>query len=127
MFAWLRQILHNRVLTINHQLAAQKRAGGRRLSLDECLASALRDLLIDDETTPCSTNMSREFSEKMHQTFLRLKPEHQDVVTLHYWADNSFAEIAVLWDKSPEAVAKIWQRALKAWRREMEDSGLVGG
>jgi RNA polymerase sigma-70 factor (subfamily 1) len=126
LFAWLRQILHNRALTANQHLAAQKRTGGRQLSLDECLASALRELLIDDEATPCTSNISREFAEKMHQAFLRLKPEHQDVVTLHYWADNTFAEIAVLWDKSPEAVAKIWQRALKAWRQEMEDAGLVG-
>jgi RNA polymerase sigma-70 factor, ECF subfamily len=125
LFAWLRQILHNRALTANQHATARKRAGGRQVSLDECVASALRDLLIDDEATPCTSNMSREFTEKMHQAFLRLKSEHQDVVTLHYWADNTFAEIAVLWGKSPEAVAKVWQRALKAWRQELANDGLI--
>jgi RNA polymerase sigma factor (sigma-70 family) len=128
LFAWLRQIMHNRALNIaKRQRSRRKAAGGQAVSLNQEFAdSAWHDMLIDDDETPYTSTTSREFKSLMQQAFRQLKPKYQAVITLRYGADKSFAEIAALTQQTPEAVVKTWQRALKAWRQAMEDLGLSG-
>src|SRR5262245_3186451 len=124
LFAWLRQILRHRALNVGQRdLKTQKRAA-RPVSLDQNFAQgAWRDMLIDDNETPCTSSGSRELKAIMQRALLQLKPHYQEVITLHYGAEKTFADIAVLQNTTTEAVMKTWKRALKAWRRTMEEMG----
>jgi RNA polymerase sigma factor (sigma-70 family) len=125
LFVWLRQILRHRALNLGeHYLNTQKRAG-RPVSLDRDFPeSAWHDMFIDDEDTPCTSSGSREFKAIMQRALLQLKPHYQEVITLHYGAEKTFADIAALQNTTTDAVIKTWKRALKAWRRTMEEMGL---
>ena len=125
LFVWLRQILHHRALNLGqHYLHTQKRAG-RPLSLDHDFPErAWRDMLVDDEDTPCTSSGSREFKAIMQRALLQLKPHYQEVITLHYGSEKTFAEIAALQNTTTDAVIKTWKRALKSWRRTMEEMGV---
>ena len=126
LFVWLRQILRHRALNLGERLKTKKRAG-RPLSLDsEFGERAWRDMLIDDEDTPCTSSSSREFNAIMQRALLQLKPHYQEVITLHYGAEKTFADIAALKNTTTDAVIKTWKRALRAWRRTIEEMGFKG-
>jgi DNA-directed RNA polymerase specialized sigma24 family protein len=55
-----------------------------------------------------------------------LKPHYQEVITLHYGAEKTFADIAALKNTTTDAVIKTWKRALRAWRRTIEEMGFKG-
>lgn len=124
LFAWLRQILRHRAQNLGERyLKTQKRAAARPVSLDGIL-TAVADMLIDDEETPCTSSSSREFRAIMGRALLQLKPHYQEVITLHYGSSKTFADIAVLQGKTTDAVMKTWKRALKAWRQSMAEMGV---
>ena len=127
LFVWLRQILRNRVQNLGDRyLHTQKRAAARPISLDNDFAAvAWRDMLIDHDETPCTLSSSREFRAFMQRALLQLKPQYQEVITLHYGAEKTFADIAALQGKTTDAVIKTWKRALNAWREIMEDMGVT--
>lgn len=126
LFVWLRQILRHRAQNLGERyLNTQKRAAARPVSLDRDFPEgAWRDMLIDDEATPCTSSGSREFKAIMQRALLQLKPHYQEVITLHYGSEKTFADIAALQNTTTDAVMKTWKRALKAWRRTMEEMGL---
>jgi RNA polymerase sigma-70 factor (ECF subfamily) len=122
---WLEQILRNQALNFVERYRHTQKRGPAPLSIDQdSCQNALRDLLIDDDATPYTSTSTREASEIMGRALGRLKLEYQEVIHLRYTAEKSFADIAALWDKTPEAVMKTWKRALLAWRRVMEEMGL---
>lgn len=125
-FVWLRQIQHHRALSLGKRyLDTQKRGGARPVSLDRDFSEgAWRDMLFDDEETPCTSSSSREFKAIMQRALLQLKPHYQEVITLHYGSEKTFAEIAALQGTTTDAVMKTWRRALKSWRRTMEEMGV---
>ena len=123
--SWLEQILRNQALNLVERFRHTQKRGPVPVSIDQNFCQvALRDLLIDDDATPYTSTSTREASEIMGRALGHLKPEYQEVIQLRYAGEKSFAEIAALWGKTPEAVMKTWKRALMAWRRAMEELGL---
>ena len=56
----------------------------------------------------------------------RLSNDHRTVLHLRYWEGLSFPEIATRLGRSPEAVRKLWYRAVERLQAEMnEESGRV--
>ena len=128
LFVWLRQILMRRAMNLSQRLLnTKKRGDGRPVSLDQSFADrAWRDMLVDDEDTPCTSSSSREISAIMQRALLQLKPHYQEVITLHYGSEKTFAEIAAAHNTTTDAVMKTWRRALRAWRLTMEEMGVKG-
>jgi RNA polymerase sigma-70 factor, ECF subfamily len=58
--------------------------------------------------------------ELMRRTFHLLPPDYQEIVRLHYQEGMTFLEAAEEMNRSVEAVKKLWVRALRYWRKEME-------
>ena len=126
LFVWLRQIMNHQNVSLGQRHpTAQKRDVRREVSLDETHSGgALRDLIPDDDLTPFSSTRAQEKREIIQRGFELLKPEQQRVIDLHHTAGKSFAEIAELLGKSTKAVAKIWERGLKAWRETLASLGV---
>ena len=107
------------------RLRAQKRGSARPVSLDGGFPDrAWFDMLTDNGDTPCTSSGSRELRAIMQRALLELKPHYQEVITLHYASEKTFAEIAALKNTTTDAVMKLWKRALGAWRKAMEDMGV---
>lgn len=126
LLGWLRRILINQLTYAGTRyLKAKKRDGGRPLSLDQELPQGPpRDWILDSDDTPCTSSSQRERYEIMQRALERLKPKYQNVIALRNSSARPFAEIAAELGTTPEAVMKTWERALKAWRQEIEKLGL---
>lgn len=124
--AWLDRILRNRALNLLERYRQTQKRGPTPLSIDlDSCQNALRDLLIDDDATPYTFTSRREATEIMHLALRRLRSDYQQVIQLRYAEDKSFAQIAAMWGKTPEAVMKTCKRALMAWRRAMAELGMT--
>jgi len=126
LFVWLKQILHHRAVNLSQRLLhTQKRGAAQPVSLDQDFPDrAWRDMVIDGDDTPCTSSSSREVRAIMQRALLELKPHYQEVITLHYGSEQTFAEIAALKNTTTDAVMKTWKRALRAWRKAMEEMGV---
>jgi RNA polymerase sigma-70 factor (ECF subfamily) len=125
LFVWLKQILQRRAVNLAQRLRAKKRGGARPASLNSGFPDrAWHDMIIDNEDTPCTSTGSRELRAIMQRALLELKPHYQEVITLHYASEKTFAEIAAMKNTTTDAVMKRWKRALKAWRKMMEEMGV---
>ena len=126
LLGWLKRILHNQVAYLGMRyLKAQKRDAGRPVSLDQELPQGPpRDWIMDSDDTPCTSSSQREHWEIMQRALERLNPRYQKIIALRNGTAKSFADIAAELGATPDAVMKTWERALKAWRQEMEKLGL---
>ena len=57
----------------------------------------------------------------------RLPPDYRRVIELRYWHGMSFVAMAPQLGRSPEAVRKLWYRALERLHGELGGAGSGGG
>jgi RNA polymerase sigma-70 factor (ECF subfamily) len=102
--SWLRHILQNNVLDL-------RRAHDRRLprakgaGLDEERHAAL-------DRSPTSQVAANELGDKLHAAIRELPQDERIVIEMHYFEGKTYAEVGKCLDRSPEAVRKLWGRAL---------------
>ena len=126
LLVWLRQIAAHRLVSIGQRYRnAQKRDVRRQVSLDQELPEGpLGELIPDDEATPYTSTSTQERRDLQQRALETLKPKFQEVIRLHHAVGKSFAEIAAEQGKTSDAIAKTWDRALKAWRQALESLGV---
>ena len=71
--------------------------------------------------TPSWLAELREERELLKRALDRLAPDHQQVLTLRNLELKSFVEIAGLMQRTPDAVRKLWGRAIAALANEMRE------
>jgi RNA polymerase sigma-70 factor (ECF subfamily) len=120
---WLRQIfvrnLANQVKYHHRQCRDQR----RHVSLDALLDRSNEfwtHAQIEPITSPSECASRREQAVLLADALARLRPDHREVVILRTFERRSFAEIAVLLNRSPDASRKLWMRALKAMQGLLE-------
>lgn len=120
--AWLRQILLNNLANFRrHYRDAGKRQVGRERSLtvDDSRQGEAPDLR-DDAPSPSSIIGRQQDAELLAAAMRRLPPDYGQVLILRYWQRLSFGEIGRLMDRSPNAVRKLWIRAIDRLHEEMK-------
>lgn len=121
-FAWLRTVLqHNVVDSIRRYRDARKREIARELSLDGKRADELRRLG-DSPQPPDGSAIRREEAAAISRVMARLPPDYRRVLELRYWGGMSFVAMAPELERSPEAVRKLWYRALERLQGELAGS-----
>ncbi|HXY34044.1 MAG TPA: sigma-70 family RNA polymerase sigma factor [Planctomycetaceae bacterium] len=103
--AWLRHILRNNVLDL-------RRARGRRIprAADQ---PALVDKQVDvNDRSPSSQVSAGELGDKLRAAIEKLPVDERTVIEMHYFQDKTYAEIGECLNRTPEAVRKLWGRAL---------------
>lgn len=119
-FAWLRSILKNNVVdAIRRFEQSLKRDTGREISMASGSGKALGESLPVAGHAPDGSAMRREDAATVKRLLARLPPDYQDVIEMRYWEGLSFPEIAIRLDRSPEAVRKLWYRALQRLDAEL--------
>ena len=128
LFAWLREILrHNVVDAIRHHRDALKREAAREVSLGSTATRRAVESLPQFNRSPPGSAIRREEAAALSLVLARLPADYRQAIELRYWRGLSFAEMAPQLGRSPEAVRKLWYRALERLNEELAANGDAGG
>jgi RNA polymerase sigma-70 factor (ECF subfamily) len=119
---WLRKILARNLMQAARHYGFDKRDVKRELSIEQQLASSsavLGGLLADDQPAPSDRLAREEQMLVLAAQLERLPVAQQSAIVLHYWHNLSLKEVAERLDRSPEAVAGLIYRGLKAIRQRL--------
>ena len=123
LLVWLRRILENRA----GQAVRQYRLAAKRDVRGECSLSAWSDLpLVADVETPSRQVATAEQVDRLILVLSSLPRHYQEVIRLRNTERRPFEEISALMGRSPEAVRKLWVRAIEQLRIAMTDEGDEG-
>lgn len=118
-FAWLREVLrHNVVDAIRRYREAQKRDPACETSLDGFRSREQRNLG-EPPRRPEDSAIRREEAAVVNDILARLPPDYRRVLELRYWGGLTFVAIAPELGRSPEAVRKLWYRAIERLQHEL--------
>jgi RNA polymerase sigma-70 factor (ECF subfamily) len=119
-FAWLRAILrHNVVDAVRRYGTSQKRAVGLEVSLASPTGRREGAILEASHGLPDGSAIRREDATLLAAAMGRLSADHQAVLRMRYWDGLSFVEIGDRMSRSPDAVRKLWFRAVQRLQEEM--------
>lgn len=126
-FAWLREILrHNVVDAVRHYRESLKRNVTREVSLSSPAHDGKG--LAQRSRLPDGSAIRREEAATLNKVLERLPEEYRRVLQLRYWSGMSFVDIAPLLSRSPDAVRKLWYRAVERLQGELAATdGRPGG
>jgi RNA polymerase sigma-70 factor (ECF subfamily) len=119
LLAWLTAILNHRLANhVRHFRGTLKRDVGRELSLEagwhleaESFAQA--------GAAPQQAVIARDEAGQLRAAVRRLPKGMRQVLFLRTWERRSFAEIASKLGSTPEAVRKVWSRAVRRLQLEL--------
>jgi RNA polymerase sigma-70 factor, ECF subfamily len=123
LVAWLRQILLRTLTDQARYHRAQGRNHRRQDSLDAMLGRSSEEAhhaLADPSPSPSGLAIRREHDLLIAEAIEKLPEDYRRVVTLRNLERVPIEEIAVRMGRAPNAVRKLWTRALLALRRELE-------
>jgi len=120
--AWLRAMLLNNVTDFRRKYrGTQKRSSDREVNMDGSNSSSdWRGLLAADSPTPSGEYSKQETMQKIEVVLGRLPEDYQRVISYRYEENFSFEEIAQRMQRSPNAVQKLFARAIDRLQSEME-------
>lgn len=122
-FAWLREILrHNVVDAVRHYRESLKRNVTLEISLTSSPACN-NAALVERTRPPDGSAIRREEAATLNDVLGRLPEEYRRVLQLRYWSGMSFVNIAPLLGRSPDAVRKLWYRAVERLQSELAAAG----
>jgi RNA polymerase sigma-70 factor (ECF subfamily) len=103
--SWLRHILRNNVLDLRRSRDRRiPRASGQAVHVDEQSDA--------DDRSPSSQVSAGELGDKLRAAIDKLPPDERTVIEMHYFQGKTYAEIGDCVNRTPEAVRKLWSRAL---------------
>jgi RNA polymerase sigma-70 factor (ECF subfamily) len=118
LVAWVSRILRRQALTA---LARFRGRLSREQSLDSGARGAtLVERLSSDSTSPSGRAVRREEEAALREALPRLPRGYREVIALRFFQGRPFEEVARAVGRSLGATRKLWARALKRWRREVE-------
>jgi RNA polymerase sigma-70 factor (ECF subfamily) len=120
-FAWLRAILrHNVVDAVRRYGTSQKRAAALEVSLTSPAGRREGAMLEAAHGLPDGSAIRREDATLLAVAMGRLSADHQSVLRFRYWEGLSFVEIGDRMGRSPDAVRKLWYRAVERLQEEVK-------
>jgi RNA polymerase sigma-70 factor (ECF subfamily) len=126
LLAWLRQILlHNIFDTSRKFQRVKKRQATRELPWP--VGGGESAVMVHYRPPPTASWVAcrGEQDEALHDALARLSPDHRQVLVLRNVELRSFATIASIMNRSPDAVRKLWLRALDALQTAMRGCNVI--
>jgi len=123
LLAWLRQILLNNVrdATRRYRETGKREVSREVASINDRGSNGANRQAVSAQTeSPSWFARRNENHQAVEQALARLPVHYQQVIELRNLQLRSFVEIGQIMNRSPEAVRKLWTRALKALEREWE-------
>jgi RNA polymerase sigma-70 factor, ECF subfamily len=120
LLAWLRCLLrHNMANFTRRYRDTDKRQVQREVPLDGGTAAGGAGPAAD-AATPSGLAMEGERARALEQALGRLPEDYRQVILLRHREGRSFPEIAELMGRSPNAVHKLWVRAVERLQQELD-------
>lgn len=107
----------------HHCIDRLRRRRGGQVSMEEIMASRW---LPADEPKPEDVTLSQEQREQVRTLLQYLQPQYRLVVTLRYWQDKSYTEIAAITGATESAVKSRLHRARRAMAELLAEAGGAG-
>ena len=121
LFAWLTQILINRLRnSVRHYKGTKKRDVRREVAMEQELDRMASELFAADDT-PSALVAALEEEKQIRECLAKMPELDREVLILRTWEGRSFTEIGEILDRSSEAVRKQWSRAVERLGRMLED------
>lgn len=121
LLAWLRRLLLNNLTDFQRRYRETiKRQVGREQRLEPETPSNPAAEVAADTPSPSGRAMEHEQAEALERAIARLPDDYRAVIRLRYHEDRSFKEIAERLQRTPNAVRKLWLRAVERLQQEME-------
>ncbi len=128
LLAWLRTILvRNMVAAFHRNYSVKKRDVRRSISLEEIgrnvdqSASQLATLVDASGNSPSSRAQREELTLTVVERLAGLPVDYRDVIVLRNLEGFSFSEVAERMSRTPDAVRKLWARAIRKLQLACED------
>ncbi len=119
LLAWLTKILTNRLCNnVRHYRGTLKRDIEREESLEAGDAVEQRSLSVH-AAAPAQALIAIDDSQRLREALQRLPKPMQDVLILRTWERQTFVEIAAQLEATPDAVRKMWGRAVRRLQAEL--------
>jgi RNA polymerase sigma-70 factor (ECF subfamily) len=119
--AWLRRLLLNNLMTFTrHYRATDKRALDRERTFRDGSGHRLAEGLVDGGLSPSGRAVADEQAQALQRAVERLPEDYRRVLELRHQEEHSFEEIAVVMQRSANAVRKLWVRAIEYLRKEID-------
>jgi RNA polymerase sigma-70 factor (ECF subfamily) len=122
LLTWLRQLLRNNLIDFTrHFRGTAMRDVGREVGLGAGDTRSQRPgEACADTPSPSGHAMARERDAALRQARERLPEDYRTVLRLRYDDGLAFDVIAARMGRSPEAVRKLWARAVEWLQKELE-------
>jgi RNA polymerase sigma-70 factor, ECF subfamily len=123
VLAWLRQLLRNNLIDFARLYrATAKRGMDRELPLAAADTPSQEGGGVTAETlSPSGHAMARERDDAMRAAMGRLPESYRAILRLRHEDGLGFDEIAKRMDRTPEAVRKLWARAVYRLQQEVDE------
>jgi RNA polymerase sigma-70 factor (ECF subfamily) len=121
LLSWLRRMLLNNLANLRRSYQqTEKRQVAREISLEgDPAGQELQQRLAAPGASPSSEAARNEEAGRVDRALARLPEHFRRVIELRYRDNKSFAEIGETLGRSPEAVRKLWARAVERLQEEM--------
>jgi RNA polymerase sigma-70 factor (ECF subfamily) len=116
---WLRQILARCLADLVRRYRTAGRGPGREQSLEQLLnrsSEAMERVLATDGTSPSSSAQRRDLGVVLSDALAQLAEDYREVIVLHHLEGLGWVEAAQRMGRTPNAVRKLWARALNGLR-----------
>jgi RNA polymerase sigma-70 factor, ECF subfamily len=123
LLAWLRKLLLHNLADFRRRYREE---GKRGVECETPLASTgsstdPRLQVSTDEPSPSALAIKREQIEAMYRAIDRLPADYRQVILCRYQEELPFEEIGRLMNRTANAVEKLWLRAVRLLRHELEE------
>lgn len=125
--AWIRDVLIKNMHDAKRRyLWTEMRQASREVSLDRDLLNA-QQLIDSDAASPGDRVAKEEEAQKLAAALAQLPDDYREVIRLRHWEEKPFGEIGVSMARSPDAVRKLWARAIDKLREVLQTGNASHG
>jgi RNA polymerase sigma-70 factor (ECF subfamily) len=121
LLAWMRRLLLNNLANFRRDLQRARRRVSREVALT--LGDSSTEVPLEPRAStpsPSEALKREEQTSALDSAVARLPEDYQKVIHLRYREERSFDDIAFQMNRSPNAVRKLWARAIEALQLELE-------
>ncbi|CAN5284367.1 sigma-70 family RNA polymerase sigma factor [soil metagenome] len=121
LLGWMRRLLLNNLANFRRDLRREKRCAAREVPLETPgEGNEVADELRSEAATPSVALMRMEESSAIASAVERLAPHYREIILLRYREEKSFEAIAEQMQRTPNAVRKLWARAIEQLQKVVE-------
>jgi RNA polymerase sigma-70 factor (ECF subfamily) len=121
--AWLREIMAHVAVNLSRDHRRQRRDVRLERQLHHLLNQSsilMERALVDPDPSPSQSAVRRERAVLLANALNELPADYREVLVLRELEGKSLGEVAAALDRTPNAVQKLWARALVQLRRRMQ-------